>query len=252
MRISNRVALVTGASSGIGWASAIRLAEAGARLIVHGRDRARLAALAERTGGVVLVGDLADPAEVDRLAGEALRLVGRIDIVVNNAGVGWAGPFAEMGSQDIARLVAVNLVAPIRLTRAVLPAMQTNGSGYLMFVTSIAGRLGVAGEAVYAGTKAGLDSFAESLRLELRGSGLGVGVLVPGVVQTAFFERRGRPYGRSRPVPVPPGLVADVLVRTIATDGAERYTPGWLRLPVAVRVAAPGLYRRLAARFGGT
>lgn len=252
MRISDRVVLITGASSGIGWASAIRLADAGARLIVHGRDRARLSALAHGTGGAVLVGDLADPREVDRLAEEALGLFGRIDILVNNAGVGWAGQFVEMGSPDIARLVEVNLVAPIRLTRAVLPVMQTHGSGYLMFVTSIAGRLGVAGEAVYAGTKAGLDAFAESLRLEMRGSRVGVGVLVPGVVQTAFFERRGRPYGRSRPLPAPAGRVADVLVRTIATDGFERYTPRWLRLPVAIRVAAPGLYRRLAGRFGGT
>jgi short-subunit dehydrogenase len=252
MRIANRIALVTGGSSGIGWASAVRLADAGARLIIHGRDGARLSALAHRTGGIALAAELADPAEVDRLAEEALGLYGRIDIVVNNAGVGWAGSFVEMDSPDIARLVAVNLVAPIRLTRALLPVMQTHGSGYVMFVTSIAGRLGVAGEAVYAATKAGLDAFAESLRLELRGSRVGVGVLVPGVVQTPFFERRGRPYGRSRPVPVPAERVADVLVRTIAADGAERYAPGWLRLPVAVRGAAPGLYRRLAGRFGGT
>jgi short-subunit dehydrogenase len=252
MRISNRVALVTGASSGIGWASAIRLADAGARLIVHGRDRARLSALANRTGGVALAGDLADPREVDRLAEEALGRFERIDIVVHSAGVGWAGRLVEMGSPDITRLVAVNLVAPIRLTRAVLPVMQAQRSGYLIFVTSIAGRLGVAGEAVYAATKAGLDCFAESLRLELRGSRVGVGVLVPGVVETAFFERRGRPYERSRPLPVPPGRVADVLVRMIAVDGPERYTPNWLRLPVAIRVAAPGLYRRLAGRFGGS
>jgi short-subunit dehydrogenase len=252
MQIASRVALVTGGSSGIGWASAVRLADAGARLIIHGRDGARLSALAHRTGGIALAGELADPAEVDRLAEEALGLYGRIDIVVNNAGVGWAGSFVEMDPPDIARLVAVNLVAPMRLTRALLPAMQAHDSGYVMFVTSIAGRLGVAGEAVYAATKAGLDAFAESLRLELRGSRVGVGVLVPGVVQTPFFERRGRPYGRSRPVPVPATRVADVLVRTIAADGAERYAPGWLRLPVAIRVAAPGLYRRLAGRFGGT
>ncbi|MEV0568156.1 SDR family NAD(P)-dependent oxidoreductase [Dactylosporangium sp. NPDC050588] len=250
MRIAGRVALVTGASSGLGWAAALRLADAGARLVLHGRDRRRLSALAGRTGGLPVQGDLADPQEADRLAAEARRLAGGVDILVNNAGVGWAGPFGGMTPPDIDRLVTVNLVAPVRLTRALLPAMCARGDGCVMFVTSIAGRTGVAGEAVYAATKAGLDTFAESLRLETRGSGVEVGVLVPGVVQTEFFRRRGRPYERSRPRPLPVDRVADLLVRAIVTGSAERYAPGWLRLPVAVRGAAPGLYRRLAARFG--
>lgn len=250
MRISGCVALVTGASSGIGRASALRLADAGARLLLHGRDTDRLAALAERTGGTPLAGDLSDAGEADRLAAEALRLAGAVDIVVCNAGVGWAGRFDGMPAGDIERLIAVNLVAPMRLTRAVLPGMRTRGRGYLMFVTSIAGRTGVAGEAVYAATKAGLDTFAESLRLETRGTGVEVGVFVPGVVATEFFARRGRPYERAVPRPLPVDRVADLLVRQIAASGAERYAPGWLRLPVAVRAAAPGLYRSLAARFG--
>ncbi|WP_238009442.1 SDR family NAD(P)-dependent oxidoreductase [Dactylosporangium sp. AC04546] len=250
MRIAGRVALVTGASSGIGWAAALRLAGAGARLVLHGRDRRRLSALAGRTGGFPVPGDLAEPAEASRLAAEAERLTGGVDILVNNAGVGWAGPFGGMAPSDIERLVTVNLVAPMRLTRALLPAMCARRDGCVMFVTSIAGRTGVAGEAVYAATKAGLDSFAESLRLEARGSGVGIGVLVPGVVQTEFFQRRGRPYERRSPRPLPVDRVADLLVDTIATGSAERYTPGWLRLPVAVRGAAPGLYRWLAGRFG--
>ncbi|NJC71197.1 SDR family NAD(P)-dependent oxidoreductase [Planosporangium thailandense] len=250
MRISGRVALVTGASSGIGRASALRLADAGARLLLHGRDRDRLAALAERTGGIPLVGDLAGAGEADRLAAEALRLVEAVDIVVCNAGIGWAGPFEAMGAGDIERLVAVNLVAPMRLTRALLPGMLARACGYLMYVTSIAGRTGVAGEAVYAATKAGLDTFAESLRLEARGTGVGVGVFVPGVVATEFFARRGRPYERALPQPLPADRVADLLVDQIAAGGAERYAPGWLRLPVAVRATMPGLYRQLAAWFG--
>jgi short-subunit dehydrogenase len=187
------VALVTGASSGIGAASAMRLAEAGARVIVHGRDDARLAALAAQTGAVPLAGDLCDPAAAARLAAAAAAVYGQVDILVNNAGIGWAGDFAWMPPDDLARLVAVNLTAPIALTRAVLPAMRARRAGHLMFVTSIAGRTGVAGEAVYAATKSGLDTFAESLRLELNGSWVRVGVLVPGVVQTAFFVNRGRP-----------------------------------------------------------
>lgn len=251
VRIANQVALVTGASSGVGWAVALRLAAAGARLILHGRDQRRLSALAGRTGGLPVAGDLADPAEVDRLVDEAGRFPGGgVDILVNNAGAGWAGPFGEMARDDLERLVAVNLVAPMRLTRALLPAMCARRDGYVMFVTSIAGRTGVAGEAVYSATKAGLDTFAESLRLEVGPAGVGVGAFVLGVADTAFFQRRGRPYERRSPRPLPPERVAEQLVAAIADGDAERYAPGWLRLPVAVRGAVPGLYRRLAARFG--
>jgi short-subunit dehydrogenase len=252
MRIAGAVALVTGASSGIGRATAIRLAEAGAQVIIHGRDRARLSALADKMGGTALIADLADPSAAHRLAQAALDIEGRVDIVVNNAGVGWAGPIDAMPARDVERIVAVNLTAPIELTKALLPAMRAKGNGYLMFVTSIAAHTGVSGEAVYAATKAGLDVFAESLRLELHGTGVGVGVLAPGVVDTPFFERRGRPYARDRPRPITAERVADVLVKAVAAGHAERYVPAWLRLPVAVRGVAPGFYRRLAQRFGGS
>jgi short-subunit dehydrogenase len=151
-----------------------------------------------------------------------------------------------------ADLVAVNLTAPIALTKALLPGMLAADRGRIIFVTSIAGRTAVAGEAVYAATKAGLDLFAESLSLELYGTGVGVGVFVPGVVDTPFFQRRGLPYERSRPRPRPVAQVADELVQMIATDRCEQYAPRWLRLPVVVRAAAPRSYRRLAARFGET
>jgi short-subunit dehydrogenase len=252
MRLRDAVALVTGASSGIGRASAVRLAAAGARVLAHGRDTARLTELARQIDAVPLVADLARPDSGDRLAEAALAAADRVDIVVNNAGVGWAGPLAEMAAGDVDRLVLVNLTAPIALTRALLPQMRDRHAGYLMFVSSIAGRLGVAGESVYSATKGGLDVFAESLRLELAGSGVRVGVLVPGVVQTAFFDRRGRPYQRDRPRPVPATRIADTLVAMIEKDQADRYAPTWLRLPVAVRGTLPGLYRRLGARFGGS
>lgn len=247
MRIQGAVALVTGASSGIGWAAARRLAEAGARVVAHGRDGDRLAELSRLTGAAVVTGDLSDPASAARIAEQA----GPVDILVNNAGIGWAGAFLDMPGDEVARLVGVNLTAPIELTRAVLPGMLARGAGHLMFVTSIAGRMGVAGEAVYSATKAGLDSFAESLRFELAGTPVQVSVLVPGVVDTAFFDRRGRPYDRRRPRPLPPEVVADTLVKGIAAGRAELYAPRWLRLPVVVRGTIPGVYRRLAARFGG-
>jgi short-subunit dehydrogenase len=248
MQVAGSVALVTGASSGIGREVAVRLTRAGAHVLAHGRDKAALADLTGRIDATPLVADLAEDGAGQWLAEEALAAAGRVDILVSNAGIGWAGPFAEMPPEVAERLLRVNLAAPIALTRALLPRMT---AGYLMFVTSIAGRMGVAGEAVYAASKAGLDTFAESLRFELAGRPVRVGVLVPGVVDTAFFERRGQAYGRGRPRPIAPAGVADSAVRMIAGGRAEHYAPGWLRFPVAVRGTLPGVYRRLGARFGG-
>jgi short-subunit dehydrogenase len=251
MRVDGSVALVTGASSGIGLELALRLGRAGAHVLAHGRDRDALAALAGRIDATPLVADLAESGAGERLAAAALAARGRVDILVNNAGIGWAGRFVDMPPSVADRLLAVNLAAPIALTRALLPQLLDGRPGYLAFVTSIAGRMGVAGEAVYSASKAGLDSFAESLRFELAGGPVRVGVLVPGVVDTAFFARRGQPYDRGRPRPIPAAGVADAVLKMIVAGGAERYAPGWLRLPVAVRGTLPGVYRRLGARFGG-
>ncbi|MEU4667871.1 SDR family NAD(P)-dependent oxidoreductase [Amycolatopsis sp. NPDC023774] len=242
-------ALVTGASSGIGEATARLLAAAGTHVLLHGRDRDRLAALAAETGGTALEADLMDPEAAGKLAERALAVTGGVDTLVNNAGLGWAGPLPELSPELLTRLVTVNLTAPLELTRALLPGMLARGHGRIVFVTSIAGRTGVAGEAVYAATKSGLDAFADSLRFELHGTGVEVGVVVPGVVRTAFFERRGRPYTRTTPRPVSAQRVAAAVVRATRRPG-DYYVPRWLRVPVALRGAVPGAYRALATRFG--
>ncbi|WP_020658532.1 SDR family NAD(P)-dependent oxidoreductase [Amycolatopsis benzoatilytica] len=244
-----RTALVTGASSGIGAATARLLARSGARVLLHGRDEDRLAALAAETDGTALPADLGLSGAATDLAERALAVTGSVDLLVNNAGLGWAGPLPELPAGRLAELVAVNLAAPIELTRALLPAMLDHGRGQLVFVSSIAGRTGVAGEAVYAATKSGVDAFAESLRFELHGTGVTVGVVVPGVVRTEFFTRRGRPYTRGIPRPVSAERVAAAVVHAARRPG-DYYLPRWLRFPAALRGAAPGVYRTLAARFG--
>ena len=250
MRPEGSVALVTGASSGIGRATATRLAELGAQVLVAGRDRGALEALAASTGARVLVADLSDPVAVQRVAQEALAAAGRIDILINNAGVGWAGPFEGTDPAAIEKLVAVNLLAPIQLTRALLPGMLARSRGRIVNVASIAGHVGVRGEVVYAATKAGLVGFSESLRFELAGTGVGVSLVSPGVVATRFFERRGTPYTRAWPRPIAPERVAEVLVRAIREDRDEVVVPAWLSLPIRLRGSFPGLYRALAKRFG--
>src|SRR6266545_384607 len=174
----------------------------------------------------------------------------RVDLLVSNAGAGWAGDLAAMPLDLAERLVTLNLVAPVRLTRLLLPGMLERGGGHLVYVTSIAGATGVAREAVYAATKAGLGTFADSVREEVAGSGVTVSVVVPGVVDTPFFDRRGSAYDRSWPAPIPAQRVARALLRAISSDRAEVFAPAWIRLPARFKGAAPGLYRRLALRFG--
>jgi short-subunit dehydrogenase len=250
MQLRDAVVLVTGASAGIGRVAATRFAERGARVLVHGRDPQRTADVARDVGGRALIGDLAVAADRARLAEEAQEVFGRVDVLVNNAGFGYLGAVADMNVDVIRRLVEVNLLAAVELTRSVLPGMLDRNRGAISFVTSIAGRTGVAGEAVYSATKAGLDAFADSLRVETAGSGVNVSVIVPGVVDTGFFETRGTPYVRTRPKPIPAQTVADAVVRSVARDRAEEWRPHWLRVAPTVRALAPGAFRRLSVRFG--
>jgi short-subunit dehydrogenase len=250
MRLAGAVALVTGASSGIGESTADALAAAGSSLVLSGRDPGRLAVVAARTGATAIPVDLADPDGPDTLAAAALAAAGRVDLLVSNAGAGWAGPIGELNAAMAANLVKLNLLAPIRLASRLAPAMAERGYGRLVFVSSIAGTLGVRHEAAYAATKAGLDALAESLYYELSGQGVGVTLVLPGVVDTPFFGSRGRPYDRRWPVPIRADRVARAIVDAAARDREVVYVPGWLRFPAWLHGVAPGPFRRLASRYG--
>jgi short-subunit dehydrogenase len=250
MHLAGAVALVTGASSGIGAAAAYALSAAGARLVLTGRDKARLAAVAEETGATAIPADLADPAGPAELAEATLTATGRVDLLVSNAGAGWAGPIGELSAEKAAELLALNLLAPIQLARLFAPGMAARKHGRLVFVSSIAGTTGVRHEAVYAATKAGLNTLAESLSYELRRQGVGVSVVLPGVVDTPFFSRRGRRYERRWPAPIPAERVARAIIDAAAGDRDVVYVPGWMRFPAWLHGAAPGPFRQLAHRFG--
>lgn len=250
MRLADAVVLVTGASGGIGRAVAIQLAGCGAEVLVHGRDPGRTAETAALSGGTALIADLTDPRQRQRLVDEALHTRGRVDAVINNAGAGWSGPITGMTGDQAAALIELNLTAPIEISRGLLPGMLERRRGAICYVTSIAGRAGVAGEAVYSSAKAGLDAFADSLRTEAQGSGVTVGVVVPGAVDTRFFAARGVPYRRRWPRPVRAERVADAVVHTVETGRAEAWVPRWLRIAPTVRALAPRPYRALSGRFG--
>src|SRR3954453_2008688 len=250
MQLTGAVVLITGASAGIGQVAAAKFAARGARVLVHGRDPQRTQQVADQVGGRALIADLASPADRERLATDALDAYGHVDVLVNNAGFGYLGPVSAMAVDVIRRLIEVDLLAAIELTRSLLPGMIERSHGAICFVTSIAGRTGVAGEAVYSATKAGLDTFADSLRGETARAGVNISVVVPGAVDTGFFETRGSPYGRTRPRPIAAHRVADAVVRAVERDRAEEWRPRWLRVAPAMRALAPGAYRRLVVRFG--
>jgi len=196
MESTRALALVTGASSGIGAALAERLADDGRDVLIVARRRERLEALAARlrteTGVAVdvLVADLTDPEQLllveKRIAGET-----RLDLLVNNAGFAGYGPFAEIEKVVAGRLNAIHVVAPLRLTRAALPGMIARGRGAVVNVASLLAlsgplRLPMAGRATYAGAKALLLTFTQLLAQELEGSGVHAMVCLPGMVESEF------------------------------------------------------------------
>src|ERR1035438_10441240 len=174
MRLRGAVTLVTGGSSGIGAATARVLARAGARLLIAGRDPERLDAVARDTGALALKADLAEPQGPAELAEAALQVAGMdaaspgIDILINNARARWCGPVGEMTCDKIEEILAVNLAAPIELTRRLLPRMTARGSGRIVFVSSIVGTTSVRDEAVYSAAKAGLGNRSEEHTSELQ------------------------------------------------------------------------------------
>jgi short-subunit dehydrogenase len=250
VKLLDSVVLVTGASGGVGAACATALAARGARVVVHGQDDDKLNAIAADVGGKAIRADLSTEEDVAELVRAAHEVYGRVDVVVHAAGVGWYGDSADMAREDLDEVLDVNLRAPLRITQALLGEMIARGSGHVSFVASIAGWTGVANEAVYAAAKSALLTYAESLRLEIGSSGVGVSVVSPAVVRTDFFARRGESYGRRFPRPVAPQRVAAAVVHGIETGRAHQMIPRWVGLAPAVRVLFPAAYRRLAARFG--
>ena len=250
MELAGKVAVVTGASHGIGRATVLALAARGATVVAAGLEDEALAELAAEVGGSWLGVDVRDPAHADEVVKHTLDRHGRLDVVVANAGIGHAGEVAAMSVERVCDLVDINLRAPVLLARASLGAMLEQRSGALVFISSIAGGVLVPRESVYSATKAAVEAFAEPLREELRGSGVTVSTVAPGVVATQFFDGRGEPYDRRFPRPVRPEVIAAAVVDAIERGRRHQVVPRWLGVAPRVRGIAPSLYRTLARRFG--
>jgi NADP-dependent 3-hydroxy acid dehydrogenase YdfG len=186
-----RVALVTGASSGIGEATARALAALGIRVAVAARRTEQLETLVERiaqSGGqaLPLIADVTDEQQVQAMVRHTQEQWGRLDILVNSAGLMLLGPIAGADTEDWRRMISTNLLGLLYTTHAVLPIMQAQRSGHIVNISSVAGRIARAGSGVYNATKWGVGALSEALRQECVHDHIRVTVIEPGVVETAL------------------------------------------------------------------
>ncbi len=187
MKLAGRRVVVTGASRGIGASIADVFAAAGAELTLLARSEGPLAEVAERTNAQHIAIDITDAAaRADAVA--QIEAGGPIDVWINNAGLSTHGPFIEHDPVDITKVFAVNLEAPVQFCRSVLPAMIARGSGHIVNVSSMAMAVNTPLFATYGASKAGLSSFAESLRLELADTGVGLTTVEIGETNTDMLD----------------------------------------------------------------
>jgi len=200
--LAGRTALITGASRGIGRATAARLAAAGAHVALVARGGARLTEAAAEIGGAALPCDLADEAAVEALAGR-LRAVwpAAPDIVVNGAGAFALAPIAETGTADFDRHLGLNLRAPFLVIRALLPAMLERGSGHIVSIGSVAGRQALPGNGAYSASKFGLRGLHAVLELEVRGTGVRCTLIEPAATDTPLWDAIDRSAHPGLPLP---------------------------------------------------
>src|SRR4051812_46891869 len=187
--LDGKVAAITGASSGIGEATAVALASEGAAVAIGARREDRLSSLASRIEGdggraLALRVDVADEESAAAFVTEAHSQLGGLDILVNNAGVMLLGPVEGAPTDQWRTMVNVNLLGLLYCTHAALPLMREAGRGHLVNISSVAGRSPNAGSAVYNLTKFGVGAFSEALRQEVTGSGIRMTVIEPGFVET--------------------------------------------------------------------
>lgn len=216
--IKNKSILLTGGGSGIGRALAAALAAKGANLMLAGRRAGPLeetAAELRGSGSVSLaVADVTDPQARHDLVKAAIRQMGEVDILINNAGGVRAGRLEQIEAEDLRRMIDVNLIAPIMLSREVIPFMRARGSGLIVNITSGIALIGMPFYATYAASKAGLARFGEALRRELSGEGIGVLTVYPGATDTPMMtsSNAGPELGFTREKPAD---VADAVVAAI-------------------------------------
>jgi NADP-dependent 3-hydroxy acid dehydrogenase YdfG len=256
--LSGRVAAITGGSAGIGAACARVFATAGLPVSLAARRLDRLESVAheiEAAGGRVLpvVADVTSEADMRAFVTRTLAAFGRLDVLVANAGIGFHGSLEETTPEVMDRLIQVNFTGTFHAVRAALPHFEAQGSGHVLIVSSIVGQRGIPATAGYCATKFAQVGFAESLRSELRGTGVHVGVVFPVGTETEFHDAMQDNFG-FRVGPAGPRQTADqvarAMLRCLRHPVPEVYPLRWSRALTWLNALSPALCDRFVQRFG--
>lgn len=258
--LRHSAALVTGATGALGRAIAAALAGEGAQLALTGRRADALRDLAAALPAVdgaphaPVVADLRDPAAVASLVERSEQAVGPLDVIVHNAAVDRPAAYDRLTAAEIEEIVAVNLGAPLELTRRALPGMLARGRGHVVVISSLSGYAGTAYQAPYAATKGALNALVQSLRAEYADRPVRFSLVAPGSVAGDGMFARAQSAGVLVPRALgltTAGAVARAVVRAITTDAPQTIVhPGPIRSSLALGMLAPRTAERLTARLG--
>jgi len=226
----DRVALITGASAGIGAALARVLAGQGITVGLVARRADRLQEVLDdcrrgAPGSAMWVEDLADPLATDRLAAAALATFGRVDVLVNNAAIPGVRGVSRLTAAEVEQVMQVNFHAPVRLTLSLLPSMLARGTGTIVNVSSLGGRLGIPRESAYCASKFALCGWSESIALDLWHTPVKVKLILPGAVDTEIWDRPGAEPSSYDGPKVPAHDVAVGIADAIDSEEFEHYLP---------------------------
>jgi NADP-dependent 3-hydroxy acid dehydrogenase YdfG len=258
LRLTGRVGAITGASAGIGRATAERLAAEGAAVVVSARRADLLddvvSQITARGGRALAVpGDVVNPADMQALVARSIEAFGRLDVMVCNAGIGFHDAFDRTPVDVMRRLVDVNLMGTFYAARAALDVFLPQNSGHIIAVSSIVGRRGMAGSAVYSATKSAQIGFIEGLRAEFAGTGLHASVVYPVSTETEFHAAIERDFGH-RVHGLGPRQSADEVARAIVecvvSPKAEVYPLRKAWGLAILSVVAPALADRVVQKWG--
>ncbi|MFC4768858.1 SDR family NAD(P)-dependent oxidoreductase [Effusibacillus consociatus] len=256
MNVKDRVVLITGSSSGIGWETALAFAERGSLLAIAARSLNKLNELSELIRGkggtcFIVPVDVTDSESVASMANKVLKHYGRIDVLVNNAGFGVYAPILEADMKDIQDMMDVNYLGVVRCIQAIVPHMVGQKMGHVVNVASMAGFVAAPTHGGYAATKFAVIGLSEALREEVREYGIKVTTINPGPVDTPFFEK-----AYSEPIPKvakrfmrKPEEVAQAIVRAVEEEIPQVMVPAGMAPIVKFKALMPTLFARGTGRL---
>jgi len=254
MDFTNQIVCITGASNGIGKQLAIDFAKRGAVVVGCGRSIDRLKEVlkeARQTSpeSLMMGCDVSDPEQVHGMIDKVLADYGRVDILINNAGIGMRKPFHQTDLATIEEIMRVNYLGAVYCTHELLPSMIARRNGHIVNISSVAGKIGTLNMAAYCASKFAMNGWSESLYHELKPLGVKVSVVCPGPVHTGF----SRDFRDSEPqspesLYVSINAVSDAIIRVVERDTAEYVMPRSLALFCWIKGFAPDLFRYLAQR----